>query len=271
MKRAGLTSLLVLALLLVLAVPAWAETPGYTTDDQGVVTYDAASGKYSATYAGAAANGMYVLLVVAGDGSTITVDNITYIDQANVASNASGVSFTGFIPKTITNSTVLLGDTTLEAPVKLGTLIAQGGTVSGTITNGAGAEVTLGSGGINNFTADETMTTTADSNGAYSLDNVAQGSYTMRITRQSCLPLYISIEVDGDLELNPVFTPCRGDIDANGTIHANDVGLLTRAFGTSAAGHECDLDMNGDVHANDLSILLSNFSNTTAGVAQLKL
>lgn len=109
-----------------MATTAFAATDGYTTDEKGVVTYDGTA-SFSASYSEAAEGGQYALLVVAGtaDNYSITTDSILYIDQT--AADADGVSFTGFIPKTVTDSVVLLGGEFegASSPVVLGTIKAQ--------------------------------------------------------------------------------------------------------------------------------------------------
>ncbi|MBL0927993.1 MAG: hypothetical protein IBJ11_10140 [Phycisphaerales bacterium] len=51
------------------------------------------------------------------------------------------------------------------------------------------------------------------------------------------------------------------DVDANGTVGANDLSILLGCFGLPASGGctPADVDGNGSVGANDLSLLLSNF------------
>jgi hypothetical protein len=78
--------------------------------------------KLSVSYTNAAANGLYLVMVVAadenGNANTISADNILYIDQAQA--DASGkVTFSTVYPSQVTNSVVLLSGTGLSKPMTL--------------------------------------------------------------------------------------------------------------------------------------------------------
>jgi hypothetical protein len=59
-----------------------------------------------------------------------------------------------------------------------------------------------------------------------------------------------------DVLVSPVVPGCVGDLDGDGVIDANDLGILLSAFGVSAAG---DVDGDGVTDANDLGTLLAVF------------
>lgn len=242
-------------LTVALTCSALAATEGYTTDLKGNVTY--ADGVYTASYDGTTENMQYALLVVEGtpDDYSVSEETLMYIDQK--AAGADGISF-DFIPRGTPNCVVLLGGefTQETSPVLLGTLIGQGVNVSGTVTlegrtDYSGATVTLTGNG-------EPLTAQTDKTGAYSLDGVATGNYTLTITMpgylsytKTTLAVADSLTVDAKHLLG-------GDVNGNNQVTIDDLSAVLTAYLTTTDSAE-DINGNGQVTVDDLSILLSNY------------
>lgn len=237
-------------------------TEGYTTAKENcTVTYDENAGTYTASYNGAQDGKQYALLVVKYDGAdtshyTISKDTIMYIDQAEAENNT--VSFK-FIPRSTPDCVVLLGGTFdgATSPLVLGTLTAQGVTVSGSVTlqgrsDYSGATVTLTSeSGI--------YSGTTGSDGSYTISGVPEGTYQLQIT----MPGYLSYVKEGlEVDATPITTPTLlgGDVNAtpDGNINGQDLAIILENFLKTARE---GVDINGDERINgvDLSIVLTNF------------
>ena len=283
------TLILVLAVMLVfVALPVWAATTGYTEDKatdadtyKGTVSYNSTDENYAASYSGAevADNGMYLLLVVKGDGSSIGVGDITYIDQTLPADGT--VSFNEFIPRYVPESTVLLAGTGIDSPIKLGKLIQQGVSVSGSLqyykaADSKGATVSLGSaatknatnGDFTDFSADYSATVAAD--GSFTINGVAPGNYILQIKYDHHLTYYCNVSIEEEKVLNYKLISCLGDVAGNGdgVINPNDLSQLLLGFGN---GNYPQTDLTGDgvVNPNDLSQLLLNYGNNVGKVSDL--
>lgn len=242
-------------LVTALTCSALAATDGYTTDIDGTVTYDAASGKYTAVYTGVTAGEQYALLVVRGtpEDYTISENTLMHIDQMAAGSS---ISFT-FVPRSTPDCVVLLGGKFAdgESPKVLGTLIGQGVTVSGSVTlqgrtDYSGATVTL--------TGGDTYTAVTNSTGSYSIDGVAAGEYTLKIT----MPGYLSYTKTTLTVAEETTVPAKnllgGDVNADTQVTITDLNSVLSNYmagGTNAA------DINGDTQVTiaDLSIVLSNY------------
>lgn len=249
-----------------LTCTALAATPNYTTDKDGTVTYQ--DGKYSASYSGTKTDNQYVLLVVKGtvdsDGVahySVEEDTIVYIDQQQAT--AAGVSFENWIPMSTPDCVVLLGGEFGDgrSPKVLGTLKGQGVTVSGSValqgrTNYAGATVTL-TGGTT------TVTATTDSTGAYTLNSVPMGTYTLQIT----MPGYLSYTKNGLTVENATTVETKtllaGDVIIDGQVTIRDLSAVLAEYG-DVTQSSADLNGDGQVTVKDLSSLLGNYGQTSA-------
>lgn len=87
------------------------------------------------------------------------------------------------------------------------------------------------------------LTMTVDASTPLSPDNPDLGTLT------------VSGTIIGSADL-PTPLPCPGDLDGNGQVDADDLGLLLGAFGNNDAG---DLNDDGITNADDLGLLLSAF------------
>lgn len=242
-------------LTVALTCSALAATEGYTTDVDGTVDYDASTGKYTATYDGTTEGSQYALLVVAGtpDDYAISDSTIMYIDQK--AAGPDGVSF-DFIPKSAPECVVLLGGTFSSgtSPKVLGTLEAQGVTVTGSVTlegrkDYSGATVTLAGA--------ETYTTTTDADGAFTLDGVAAGDYTLTITMPGYLSYTKTTLTVADAATVPAKELLGGEIEVDGQVTILDLSQLLGEYGEVDA--KSDINGDGQVTILDLSILLGNY------------
>lgn len=243
-------------LTVALTCSALAATDGYTTDEKGTVTYNG-DGSYTASYSAATiAGNQYALLVVKGTPGnySISADTIMYIDQV---ADENGVSFT-FIPKSVPDCVVLLGGEFVQetSPVLLGTLIGQGVTVSGDVTlqgrtDYSGAAVTLtGSNG--------TYEAVTDSTGAYFVDGVAPGSYTLTISMSGYLSYTKTSLTVEDETVVPAKELLGGEIQVDGQVTILDLSKLLGEYGQVTTTGS-DINGDGQVTILDLSILLGNY------------
>lgn len=271
MKNKLLRLVLLLGLLsAVLTMSVLAATPGYCS---GAVSYNASTGRYTASYHSAVSGNQYVLLVVdrAADGSyPINADTIQYIDQTTAS--GPNVSFT-FIPRsyaagdTTKSCVVLLTYTGGTQPVVLGELTgnAAGSMLSGTVT----MQARTAYGGISVSFSDGATeyTATTDASGGFSFSGVPDGTYTLTFSHASYLTRTKSVTVSGNTNLGSL-TLLGGDVNADRYVNANDLSLVLGSFGQH--GITAPVDITGDtyVNANDLSAVLSSFgknSNTGYG------
>lgn len=245
---------------------AFAATGGFTEDKDGTVTYDEGAYTYTATYTDQAYAGKQAAIVVVrgteqDDGTlsyTLSDKTITYIDQKAISDDGS-ISFT-FIPRSQPDSLVLLGIEGTDAPVLVGKIIGQGVTVSGTVDfhgEATKANVTLKS-------ADGAEYSIETAKGAYTIDGVSEGDYTLTIEKKGHLPYSKSVTIDADtLDLGSV-TLLGGDVDTDSRyINFSDVSVMLSEFKKeTAVSNSSNINEDNYVNFTDLSILLSNFKKT---------
>lgn len=240
-----------------------ANTDGYTTaaDATCTVTCDTQAGTYTAEYTQEGLSGQFVLLVVKGTENdySISDETILYIDQTGAVEGK--VSFTGFIPRTVSDGVVLLGGNFGDgqsSPKLLGTIIGQGFSVSGSVelegrTSYAGAAAALTGG-------EETIPgAVTNAEGIWNLEGVPAGDgYQLKIT----MPGYLSytkknLSIQGDMELGSVKL-LAGNVNGDTGINSDDLLAVLLEF-----GHKINtpVDINGDggVNADDLLLVLINF------------
>ena len=267
------------ALTVALTCTALAATDDYTTDEDGVVTYNTDSKNYTASYTQAKAGEQYALLVVKGtvdeNGTLppISDDTIMYIDQT-AAGRDGKVSFT-FIPKSTPECVVLLGgvfDGGVTSPVTLGTLKAQGVTVSGSasVSNAAKAmTIELYQQGTTTNPV-YTVTIPAASSGgsanrSFSLDGVAEDTYDLKVTQEGHTAYWLTgVPVGSDpLTLPESMTMACGDVNGDGVINIDDLGILLSSDNynkdsVTAKNKMTDLNGDGSVNIDDLGIITSS-------------
>lgn len=241
-------------LTVALTCSALAATDGYTADEEGTVDY--ANGKYTAKCPGVTSGEEYALLVVAGtpENYTVNEESIMYIDQK--AADGEEITF-DFIPRSTPDCVVLLGGTFngSKSPKVLGTLEGQGVAVSGSVTlqgrtNYAGATV--------NLTGAETYTTTTNAEGAFTLDGVAAGDYTLTVTMSGYLSYTKTTLTVEDTTTVPAKELLGGEIEVDGQVTILDLSKLLGEYGQVTATGS-DINGDGQVTILDLSILLGNY------------
>lgn len=277
MKRTRRILTLLFLTAALLALPAFASTPGYST---GSVSYDTATGKFSASYQGAQAGKEYTLLVVEGTKTfySIKPERIQYLDQKKA--DGSTVSF-NFIPVSYVagdktkSCVVLLTWTGSTTPVMLGTLDgnANGAVVSGTVnyqTSSIPATVTL-----YDASGAQLDTVKTDASGAYSFYSVPNSSgYRIVVTKLGyCRYELSNITVSGDSKQVRTIDISRlaGDLNGNGTVNGYDLAALLKEFnneGDAITLKAADINGNGAVNGYDLSALLSSFNNSSIAVTE---
>lgn len=270
MKKRVKVVVVLCALLMLMAIPVMAaELPALEPD---------ADGKYTATYSEATAGNQYVLLVIKGgtglsaDNLTgLTADQITYIDQA-AAGSTGGVTFAGFIPRTLPNSTVFISGTNLPA-TPIGFINGVGIEVTGTVkvvgVPVAGIKVALGSGTNDAFSA--TYSAETDATGAFVISSVPEANdYALKISKQYYVPYYkgtVAVsdsDSDGEVALLDGHVLYGGDLDESGSVTASDLGTFISDFGKTT-GLLCtgsNIDAAGAVTATDLGLLISSFGKS---------
>lgn len=241
-------------LTVALTCSALAATDGYTTDKDGTVDY--ANGKYTTSYTGVTSGEEYALLVVAGTPEKYTVneESIMYIDQK--AADGEEITF-DFIPRSTPDCVVLLGGSFngSQSPKVLGTLEGQGVAVSGSVTlqgrsDYTGATVTLA--------GSETYTATTDAKGAFTLDGVAAGDYTLTVTMPGYLSYTKTTLTVEDTTTVPAKELLGGEIEVDGQVTILDLSKLLGEYGQVTATGS-DINGDGQVTILDLSILLGNY------------
>ena len=212
------------------------------------------------------AGAMYLLLVLDDTGyqndGVPTAGNIKYVNQATA--NAQGVAtFESVYPSDITKSTIYLagGDLGgLTDIVNIDPETPAGYNVTGSIISylDAAGDVTVelftGGSGVAAYSA-KTNT------GAYSMVNVANGTYTMKVSKTNHVTREYEITVSSaavaqDVKIHPV-----GDITGDGKINVSDYGKALRHAKKyeSLTGYEFDCgNVNGDdkINVSDYGKLL---------------
>lgn len=271
MKRKLRIFLLMMALPVLLVCTAFAtdvvtegiQTAGRTTANPGcTVTYDAATGKYTAsTKSGIIEGEQYALLVVkkpaAGESRIVSEETVMYIDQQ--AATAEGVTF-DFIPMSTPNCEVLLGGkfTSGKSLVVLGEMLGKGVTVRGSVTyyrnKPWSMNISVQQNGI------ETANLLTETDGTFSTI-LPEGTYDFVISADGYLTHTQQVLVDG--EMKNVSIDCRayaGDTDKSGAITGTDLGQLISDYNKAPTYHT-DLDNSGSVNGTDLSYLIGNYNN----------
>jgi hypothetical protein len=100
-------------------------------------------------------------------------------------------------------------------------------------------------------------------NGAFSINNVLSGTYTIQADAAGHLPAVGTVTVNsGAAVAMPTVTLLAGDLNNdNLAIDQSDADLLSSVYGANASSlpSEIDLDHNGTIGLNDLNLLANNF------------
>lgn len=212
----------------------------------------------------------YVLLVAKGTYKqgqnsvdvTIDADTLTYIDQ-QTAKNGE-VSF-DFIPKTKTNSVILLGGdfNGTTSPVVIGYIDAKGVTVDISITvNGSGQSGNVTN--INVFLVIDGQETPMDGNdGSFLLTETNNGTYTVRVKKPGYLSALTTVTIANQAATVAPVEMFGGDVDGSNDINVQDLVSLIQLWGspdTPPEDQHPDIDESGDITVQDLVVLVQNFN-----------
>lgn len=251
------------------ALAAGEATDGYTTANENcTVTYDAYGKNYTASYTGAKAGEQYALLVVRGTVDEkgalppISDDTIMYIDQTAADDNGT-VSFENFIPKSTPNCVVLLGgvfENGVTSPVTLGTLKAQGVTVSGSVSSMNRIPATVK---LYDASKELLQTVQTDESGNYSFSSVPMtADYYIEVVKPGHIgsPTLVSVD-DTDVTV-PIIQLYGGDIDGSNAVDAPDLTAVIIDYNKTSGftNENSDLDKDGAVNAVDLTAVITNYN-----------
>lgn len=193
---------------------------------------------------------------------------ILYIDQA---ATDSGVKFEDFLPKSVTNSVVLLGGefaNSVTSPKLLGVIMGNGVDVTGQVTSynpNNATTVSLCASGTTEaaYTAEIAAATgsgkvTQD----FTVPGVAAGTYDLVVTKSGHVSYTVTdVSVSDATDVDTLIMLC-GDVDKNEYINFDDLGVILagdnydKLTGESGVNAITDLDGNGAVNFDDVSILL---------------
>lgn len=273
--RAGVCLGLLLSALSGIALAAGGvSTPEYTTAREDcTVTYEKTADKYTASCAGLP-EGRYALLVVRTENRvpetgavdyTISDHTIAYIGQTTAVGGV--VSFTFPVARK-TDCVVILGGPMMAEPKIMGSLIASGATVSGTLTSyasGASAKLELYAAGTTDAAAYQTTLTSASAAGerkqSFALYGVEHGTYDLKVSKPGHTSYWLKgITVAGDTALAQNITLHCGDVNGDGRVNVDGLVTLTGADNynqrvATAADPLCDLNGDGFINISDLLIL----------------
>ena len=208
-------------------------------------------------------NGFVTLLVTTN--GTVNVDNIMYIDQT-VADQNGNFSFTNYIPKINVPQggkyIVKVGATSLNQAISGGYLELpepKGHTVTGTVSSQGttGAAITIKKDGA-------VVASASATNGAFSLANVADGSYQVVITKKAHLPKLATLTVSGGNVTMTEVKLLAGDLYPDDKeIGINDLSKVIGLYGvrTGETGYNASYDVNddGEIGINELSAIIGNY------------
>lgn len=204
---------------------------------------------------------------------------ILYIDQA---ATDSGVKFEDFLPKSVTNSVVLLGGefaNSVTSPKLLGVIMGNGVDVTGQVTSynpNNATTVSLCASGTTEaaYTAEiPAATGSGKVTQDFTVPGVAAGTYDLVVTKSGHMSYTITdvVVADGDLDLSDrgIELYC-GDMNANNSVNLQDLNIFKADFGKSTANATNALtDCTGEGQRNlaDLNALKSGFGKAAPTVA----
>ncbi len=275
MKKKLLAMLLALCMITFCTATALAAPSKITPTEAEGKTYNVEYATNDAANSGK----QYVLLIVkAQKGATLgqetalgelDVDSILYIDQAG-ADDQGKVTFTGLQLKSHTSANVYISGETLNAPTHVGYIEVAGVTVDGSVKfhgSYSPATVRLLDPASGAEVIDPVQT---DNNGAYTLETVPAGTYSVEVTKPGyCKVTKQNVSIEDDTPLAAInITGYAGELNGNGIIDVTDLGMLLDDFnksGNAIANAGSDITGNGMVDVTDLGCLLDCFNNGTAG------
>jgi hypothetical protein len=110
------------------------------------------------------------------------------------------------------------------------------------------------------------LTRLLDANGAFQLNNIPPGLYSLAIKGSKWLQKVVTVDTTGGDVSGVSTTLPPGDINGDNVVNILDLGLLADAFGSdpSSAKWNPDADLNDDgtVNISDLGLLADSFGKT---------
>ena len=218
---------LAMAATMLFSVTAYGATVDEAAAELNVpILTDKETGKYSLpTYTTVTDGKEYMIWVVKGvhtqtNSVSFGQSDVLYINQNTATS--SGVTFDAFLPMETEDSTVLI--TGQGGPKIVGYIEGEEnpkGSVSGTITSYLSdtdaITIQLFKEGAETAAYTETTTT-----GAYSIENVEAGSYTMKVSKANHVTREYAVTVAGGAIDQVVRICTEGDVDMNGVVNIID-------------------------------------------------
>lgn len=145
-------------------------------------------------------------------------------------------------------------------PTVSGTALLQG-TASGLLSQPLVFVLTPTGASAGNATVTQTVTTSA--NGAFTLANVAPGTYTLSVKGSKWLRKSVAVDTTGGSVSGMSITLRGGDLNGDNLVSFTDFVVLRKAYGSNAGkanwNPNADLNSDGQVTMADLSILQSNY------------
>jgi hypothetical protein len=254
------------------------------------------NGAYTVTRSGLQSGEQAVLLVVrdkalGADGALpaeLAEGDITYIDQATADADGS-VTFAGFIPKQLPDSTVFVTAESLPAPLAVGHI--EGFGVAGKILVRSydpkkPITATLYEAGttiaVDVFTLDAAASGAGQQILPFAFENILDGDYDLVVSKPGHVSFKITgIKVDGeDIDLTAHSNPeirtivlPAGNLTGDSWVNSSDLSDLIAGLNydkttENAANKNADVNGDGYVNSSDLSIVIAaeNYGKTVKTV-----
>ncbi len=260
--------ILAAALSAAVAMPAFAAEPT-TTKAADADTWTTAG--ENVDYAGD------MMTMVAYEGGTIDVDSIQYIDQTTADENGA-YKFENYIPKTLPAAGVVynvkVGGENLDKAIDAGTI----GTASTEPDDPTDTKVVVT--GTASVIGKKTAKVAAIAAGAeadskeivgtanYEL-NVVPGTYDIAFTAEGYLSYTITgVPVAAELPALPAVELYAGDVDGNGDVTADDLGMMALAYNNADLYQSAyDVDNDGAITADDIGYAALRYKEGATVVA----
>ena len=154
------------------------------------------------------------------------------------------------------------GTVEFNIPTLMANPVAEGVTVSGAVVTGADGDTT-----IELLNGEEVVATVTASGkeGTYSIENVAAGTYTLKVSKLNHVTREYTVTVDADLTQD-VKIHLVGDVDGNGKINVGDVSKINSHIKSGTLTDEymilCANVNGGKLNMGDVSTLYAHIKGT---------
>ena len=167
-----------------------------------------------------------------------------------------------FVPGNVELTFTLVENEDGTLTVSYTTAAPAGVTVSGAVTTGADGDATI------ELIADGNVVATATASGKtgnYALENVAAGTYTLKVSKLNHVTREYTVTVEGDLTQD-VKIHMVGDVDGNGKINVGDVSKINSHIKSGSLTDEymilCANVNGGKLNMGDVSTLYAHIKGT---------